>query len=247
MKPTGLPGIDVAWLQGRIDWGQVRAAGIEWCCCRMGEAAWGEPDLSFQRNFDESRAAGLVSGGYHVFHVDSDVAAAVKLCKLRLHDWKAGRDLPPIIDFEWIAGAACTDATVRKCEQFAAGLADAFGTPPMLYTNAGYLERHALGSPLASLDTILAHYGVSKPTLPYGWSRYWGHQYSGNGGERVPGIGVDVDRNVFNGTREDFDRWLAGMSPVPRNVGPVELPRADAVTPDLRDALDHSADYRDVP
>ncbi len=60
--------------------------------------------------------------------------------------------------------------------------------------------------------------------IPLPWTEQQAllHQYSGNGGERVPGIHGDVDREVFYGTRGEFQDFL-GLKREPSSFeGPVK-------------------------
>ncbi|MGH8877490.1 MAG: GH25 family lysozyme, partial [Stackebrandtia sp.] len=50
----------------------------------------------------------------------------------------------------------------------------------------------------------VAHWKVSKPSVPHGWSTWTAWQYTSSGS--VSGISGNVDRNRFNGSR---DRLLA--------------------------------------
>jgi GH25 family lysozyme M1 (1,4-beta-N-acetylmuramidase) len=240
--PAGLPGIDVAYLQGSVDWRAVAASGVAFAFVRTGESTYGEPDLSFRRNFDAAREAGIVAGGYHVLHWDRPTAEQAKLMRLRMHDFAAGRDMPPAIDFEWIAGRGCDAPAVRVCEDFAKALADAFGVAPILYSSIGFLGPAVRpGTPLAALDLWAAHYGVSIPTVPSAWPTWRFHQWIGNGG-KVPGVAVDCDRDVFHGDRAAFDAWLrrtAGdTDPAPPpTLRSLEPPRAESVEAPLTASL----------
>lgn len=59
------------------------------------------------------------------------------------------------------------------------------------------------------------------PWTPKPWSTWSKHQYSGNGGYRVPGIAGDVDRNLFNGDLAAFRSYM-GL-PEPRAEEPFAI------------------------
>ena len=218
----------MAWLQGEINWKYVAGSGVAFAYIRAGESNWGEGDLKFQRNFDASREDGVVAGGYHVFHAAADPKLQARLLRLRLHDFKPGRDLPPCIDFEWIQGAGCTPQAIRTCEAMADAIGQAFGVAPMLYSSAGYLgDLVKPGSILAGLDLWCAHYGVGAPKVPAPWKRHTMWQWIGNGGH-VAGVPTDCDRDVFNGSRAEFDAWLAGTA---GHLGTADTDPAPATMP----------------
>lgn len=58
--PTGLPGIDVSYYQGDIDWPAVRAAGLQFVAIKATEATRGV-DPTFEPNRKGARAAGLIT------------------------------------------------------------------------------------------------------------------------------------------------------------------------------------------
>ena len=99
---------------------------------------------------------------------------------------------------------------------------------PAIYTYPDYAKRL---QPELSQSTILgscplwmATYGGHQPWVPgpgfapyvpLPWTSWALHQYSGNGGFRVPGVFGDCDRDLFNGTEEDLRAWLGLPVPAP--------------------------------
>lgn len=224
-QPAGLPGIDVSHLQGAVDWARVAASGVAFAWLRSGEAGWAEGDLAFRRNLDCARSAGVVAGAYHVFHEDVDPRKAADLFYARMTDFRAGVDLPPAVDFEWIGGRGCSVSAVKACERFAAEVHLRFGVPPILYTAAGYVGTLvAPSSPLAKLDLWVAAY-ADRVVMPHAWPTYTAWQWLGDGG-KVDGVSTDCDRNAFAGGRPEFDRWLLISS---GRMGPDECPHGSTV------------------
>lgn len=61
----------------------------------------------------------------------------------------------------------------------------------------------------------VANYGVNSPALPIGgdWDTWWLWQHTSSG--RQPGYYGNLDMNRFNGTKEQWDRWVGGANPSP--------------------------------
>lgn len=74
---------------------------------------------------------------------------------------------------------------------------------PILYVSQAFIDRHLRNAPpeLLAYDVWIARYSEYRPYVKL---LFW--QLSPYG--RVEGIYGDVDINVFNGTKEDFHKWL---------------------------------------
>ncbi|HMO23601.1 MAG TPA: GH25 family lysozyme, partial [Candidatus Melainabacteria bacterium] len=59
-------GIDVSRHQGTIDWGRVKAAGVNYCFIKSTEgSSW--KDNKFDFNWAEAKKHGIIRGAYHFF------------------------------------------------------------------------------------------------------------------------------------------------------------------------------------
>jgi len=121
---------------------------------------------------------------------------------------------------------ACDDATLwcLDWEDSGVSLNDALtflrnikemtGHDPVVYS--GHVLKEALnGKPNSELSTYrlwLAQY-ASAPTLPPGWSTYWGWQYTDQG--TCPGINAPVDLNAYDGTAAELRKDWSGAGDVP--------------------------------
>lgn len=63
-------GIDVSNCQGKIDWNQVKAAGIDFAILKVGPV-YGKPDDSFERNAAECERLGIPYGVYYYSYARS--------------------------------------------------------------------------------------------------------------------------------------------------------------------------------
>ena len=187
-----LQGIDVSHHQGRIDWDNVAADGIDFAFIKATEGTdWIDPrGLS---NWKNAKDAGLRVGAYHYYLLcETGMAQAEHFIDMVPIDASA---LPPVIDLEHAqnCGLDQPQEEVRaEISVMISKLRHHYGQHPILYTtNAFYrdwLQEAFPANPIWIRD-IQAY-----PELPDGrdWT-IW--QYSHRG--RVAGIDGEVDRNVM--------------------------------------------------
>jgi GH25 family lysozyme M1 (1,4-beta-N-acetylmuramidase) len=92
--PALARGIDVSYVQGRIDWGRVAASGVQFVYIRAGLGT--TLDAAFAENWEGTKAAGIRRGAYQAFNTDlATVQADVLLKQLTGY---AVDDLPPALN-----------------------------------------------------------------------------------------------------------------------------------------------------
>ena len=207
--PTGpgpvdgpLPGIDVSHWQGTIDWEAVAADGVEFAFVKATEGG-DYTDPRFAENWAGARRAGVVRGAYHFFRPQTD-ATAQAAHFLRTVQLAPG-DLPPVLDVEVTDGrsaAAIADGVRTWLQE----VERATGRRPIIYTRASFWTGQMDGG-FGAYPLWVAHYGVSAPNIPAGWSgwTFWQHSDAG----RVDGISGAVDLDWFNGGRAELDAFLS--------------------------------------
>lgn len=222
-------GVDVSAIQGAIDWPAVRASGIEFAYVKASEGA-GYTDPRFLRNAQGALEAGLAVGAYTFARPDSKPGDAEReaeyfasLCR------GLGLTMPGMLDLEskgLLSGAGVLAWASQWCRAYQAATGEING----VYTGKYFFA--ALGSAdpsFADLPLWVAQYPIdpkrspeaaraympppgAMPKAPAPWERAQIWQYSGNHGKRVPGVSVDCDRNVWLGTRSEFEAFTS-----PRN------------------------------
>jgi lysozyme len=220
-------GIDIAYPQrGAIDWQKVREAGFGFAFIKRTEGNGGI-DPAYTEHVKGARSVGMPIGPYHFARPsehDQDAARELEL----LYGACDGLgtqpgDLPPVLDLETTQLSG--PATLRWIETWIWLAYKYWNRWPVLYTGSYFYE--ALGKEAAVAEWAtncplwIAQYTIdyrkdparartyepsstAKPRVPKPWKSWDLWQYSGNGGKPVPGVRVDCDRNVFNGTREEF-------------------------------------------
>jgi MYXO-CTERM domain-containing protein len=196
-----LPGIDVSYYQGDIDWPAVAASGVAFSIVRVSHSLQFF-DPQFQANLDGSRAAGIHTGVYQYFEPDEDPIAQADLLLDAMGPLLPG-DLPPMIDVESAAGqspAAIASAVQAWVDHVEAEL----GVKPLLYTGFYFWQDNVGSAEFGEYPLVLPWYGVACPGgVPAGWDMWTIHQYCDCG--NVPGIAGAVDVDTFNGSLADLE------------------------------------------
>jgi len=207
-------GIDVARYNGSIDWPAVKRAGISFAYIKTTEGG-DHADPMFFQYWSEAKAAGIHRGAYHFMYWcrPADEQALFFMVNVP-NDPDA---LPPVLDLEWNHSSKTCPGThsEAKVVPMIRTLLDAMeartGKRPIIYTDPAFY-----GEVLR--DSEFAHYpfwlrSVAKPPHEAYLGQpfvFW--QFTATG--RVPGIDGDVDRNVFNGSADDWERWLQDVGVV---------------------------------
>ena len=195
-------GIDVSTWNNYIDWGQVKASGIDFVIIRVGFRGYSAGKLYYDDMFETylsgAKAAGLKVGLYFYTQAISELEAVeeASLCLNMIN----GRSLnyPIFIDMEDAesASARTNDLTNSERTTIINAFCDTIrsgGYRAGLYANSYYLNYKINVSQLNSGTRIwIAHY-TNEPHPEY-QSMYSMWQYSGSGS--VPGVEGDVDLDI---------------------------------------------------
>ena len=193
-------GIDISHYQGDIDWEKLKANNdvkypIEFVFVKATEGG-DHKDTTFTRNFKAASKAGLVRGAYHFFTPKTDPIKQAEFFieNVRL---KAG-DLPPVLDVE-VKGKNEDEEIRQRVKAWLQHVERHYGVKPILYTSYKFKERYLNDSVLNTYPYWIAHYYIDSVRYKGKW-KFWQHTDIGI----VPGIGEDVDLDVFNGTLDEL-------------------------------------------
>ena len=212
-----IQGIDVSKHQGKIDWPQVAASGVQFAILRAGYGnTAAQVDPYFAANYTGAKAAGLKVGAYWYSYASGpdDAASEAAACLQVL----AGRglDLPLFFDQEYEpAILAQTTAGRTACVQRFCAAVQAAGYRPGLYASKNWLETKLDMVALAGLPVWVAQYAAACTYAgPY---VLWQTGSSG----RVPGISGPVDTNLcpdeallFGSEKENIMSDMLKVGPV---------------------------------
>lgn len=215
--PTDFPihGIDVSRWQGDIDWNTVRKAGTQFAYIKATEGG-DFVDPKFMENWNAARAAGVPRGAYHFYYFCRPVEEQISWFIQNVPVDPAA--LPPVLDMEW-NGESKTCRTrptqgkiVADMNVFLDALQAHYGKRPVVYTTVDFHREILVGHFTAHDFWIrsVARHPMHMYSKRDDWV-FW--QYTAEG--RVPGIKGDVDRNVFFGTKRQWQQWLRGELPNP--------------------------------
>lgn len=211
--------IDVSSAQGTaIDWARVKQAGFGAVVVKVAEGATGRDPMAL-RYLAGARAAGLYTLAYLFVRFNQDPDQQVE------NLWTAMGDTMPyrfVLDDEIAPVGMSPTSVVDLMRRSADDVQEFAGRPPVIYTARFFTT--PLGNALAKasdlarcplwvaqyLSTVIPWVPPPKfqPTIMAPWTTWTMHQYSGDGGFRVPGIATDCDRSLFNGDEEQFRRFL---------------------------------------
>ena len=163
----------------------------------------------YREDYLQARRHGIPIGAYHFFSCRfSGAAQAQYFLKNTL--FRQG-DLPPVLDVEpsqgQITAMGGTKALFREMRAWLHAVEQATHMRPILYISQQFINRYLGEAPDLKRDyqVWIARYGEYKPDVKLA---VW--QLSPNG--RVEGIHGEVDINVFNGYRTQFDDFLKSVS-----------------------------------
>ncbi len=196
----GVAGIDVSAYQPKIDWEQVKNAGIDFAMIRLGYRGYstGKLDLDdcFLKHMEGALSAGLDVGVYFFSQALTPEEAQEEAEYVLT--WLEGYDINYPVAFDWeeveeesartnqmnmLMLTACAEAFCKTVEEA--------GYKSSVYFNQAYGYEQLNLVSLRSYGFWLAEYAPS-PTFAYDFDMW---QYSNKG--TVPGIDGPVDLNIY--------------------------------------------------
>ena len=217
LKPKDYPihGIDVSKFQGDIDWNAVAYSGVKFAWIKATEG--GDPDARFQANWEGAKAAGIPHGAYHFIYW-----CRPPLEEINIFEQNAPVDddaLPPVLDAEATPTSPTCPRHVTEDEAIAdmqvmlQEMERHYRKRPIIYTTLDFYEANLSNGALTDYP-IWVRSTKHHPAVKYGARAWHFWQYQSDG--RVPGIGGNVDKDAFYGTKEQWDAFLREPGVAPR-------------------------------
>ncbi|MCD8293296.1 MAG: glycoside hydrolase family 25 protein [Prevotellaceae bacterium] len=193
-------GIDISHYQGEIDWEALRAAQtadfpIRFIFMKATEGG-DHGDGMFERNFGLARRYGFIRGAYHYFVPGTDAGKQADFF-IRTVQLEEG-DLPPVLDVE-TAGKSTPETLITGIKTWMDAVEAHYGVKPILYTPYKFKKRYLDDALFDGYPYWIAHYYVDSVRYEGKWD-FWQHTDVG----QVPGIGQEVDLDVFRGSLEEL-------------------------------------------
>ncbi|MCD8310306.1 MAG: glycoside hydrolase family 25 protein [Prevotellaceae bacterium] len=193
-------GIDISHYQGEIDWEELHRSQqaefpIRFIFMKATEGGDHGDDM-FVENFSRARQYGFIRGAYHYFLPGTDAAkqADFFINTVQLDEG----DLPPVLDVE-TTGKASPQTLMAGIKTWMDVVEAHYGVKPILYTPYKFKKRYLDDAIFDDYPYWIAHYYVDSVHYEGKWD-FWQHTDVG----QVPGIGQEVDLDVFNGSLEEL-------------------------------------------
>ena len=194
-------GIDVSRHQGPIQWSIVPTNDIQFVYIKATEGG-DFRDERFAENWESSGKAGLRRGAYHFFTFKTPGAKQADNFIATVP--KESPALPPAVDVEYSGNThdlPSVDQFQHELSAYISKVRDFYGREPVIYAAQNFQNHYLGGFPQPRLwfRTVVASprvFGVSD------WT-FW--QFTEKA--RVRGIDGFVDRNVFRGSQDEFEKF----------------------------------------
>ncbi|MBQ7836179.1 MAG: glycoside hydrolase family 25 protein [Clostridia bacterium] len=199
-------GVDVSHYQGEIDWSVLSENDIEFAYIKATEGSTYVDDC-FEYNFNSALDTDLFVGAYHFFSFESDGILQAEHFIRNVP--KTEGMLPPVIDVEFYADIKKNPPKdiSEDLNAMIEILYKHYGVQPVIYTTQEVYKLYI--SDCYPEQDIWIRDVIMTPYLPDGrqWT-FW--QYTNR--EVLPGYNGEekfIDMNVFCGSKEDFESFLA--------------------------------------
>lgn len=197
-------GIDISSYQAKIDWQKVTEmedydVKLSFAFIKATEGVT-LVDSYFQRNWRESKKAGIIRGAYHYFKPKKSGLWQAKFF-LQTVKIEPG-DLPPVIDIEEKGDIDKLELQLNL-QVFLNEIESKTKVKPIIYTGYQFYRDNLQGK-FDGYPLWIAHYYQSKLKMKDADWLFWQHADNAT----VNGIKGKVDMNVFNGDEEDLSALL---------------------------------------
>ena len=197
IKNGGVLGIDVSAYQGNIDWGRVKAYGINFAILRT-TVKGGDMDSTFEANYAGANANGIAVSGYH-FSYSLNPEQAVADAN-NLIEKLGGKMFPIYIDLEWGTQGDLGKQAVTDIAKAFIQTMQAAGYEAGVYSNTNWYKNYYYPDQLAELVVKfwIAQYGYNTGDYDENWKPNVGEyiwQYTSKGA--VDGIDGNVDMDMM--------------------------------------------------
>jgi lysozyme len=200
-----IQGIDVSHHQGDINW-ELVATDPRGAFAYMKATEGGDfKDKSFPDNWAQAKRQGIARGAYHFFTL---CRPGVDQAKNFVDSLKSDfGELPPALDLEYLGTCKTIqtpDDVLREVTAFVDELKRHDPRKPVFYVGGGFYQKYmkVLADKYPEHDDWARNLILEPSSADW---LFW--QFAETG--RVEGIDGPVDLNVFNGSRQEFQKRFA--------------------------------------
>ena len=219
-------GCDVSRWQGGIDFARMYQAGARFVFLKASQAIY--TDARFIEYYQAARQTPLLIGIYHYLDWTRPAADQARHFAGLINSYPP--DLPPVLDYEERNGAPERKSAAQFATEFMFMVENLTGKTMMTYTSPGYWAEYGVTTAwFADRPLWIAHYGVTRPTVPLPWLlwRFW--QYTDRGDGALYGVeSKQIDLDYYSGTEQDLlSRY--GHSAEPQQPPPQQPPEGNMI------------------
>ncbi|HEX2955884.1 MAG TPA: GH25 family lysozyme [Chitinispirillaceae bacterium] len=195
-----ITGIDMSGHTGKIDFDKISKHSIDFIYLKATEGKT-FVDRNFEQNYKNSRSSAIPVGFYHFFRFNRGGEEQAENFLNTINGKKTR--LPLVLDVEeWKnAKVTSTKKVVTELKIFVRLVEARTGKRLMIYTNESSYNRFILGN-FDKNDLWICSFSKS-PNIDRKWT-LWQHSHEG----RFEGAHGLVDINTFNGSREEWRKYL---------------------------------------
>jgi lysozyme len=205
-------GIDISYHQGEFNWQKAKEQGVTFAFIR---ACYGiAKDIQFKRNWEEAKKVGIYRSAYGwVIDKMNQINNAALQWDLIKND---PGELPPTVDFE---SFGTSKPGFSALNLYITSLEAKCGRKPIMYTSKGYwmqFREHKEQYWIKDYPFWIAQWNNAQtPSLPMPFETFTFWQWSGDGNLKgydygVPKKGTSIDLDRFNGSMEEFMKFIDG-------------------------------------
>ena len=204
-----IKGVDVSEYQGEIDWNKIKDQGISFAFIKATEGKEGK-DNYFDSNFQKLKEMDILIGCYHFFSFESSgEEQATNYINVVGNIENDESLILPIIDVEYYnyykKAKPNKERILQELQKMLDKLEKTYKIKPMIYTTEEFYNDYIQNSFL-NYDIWIRNILI-KPKLENREWKFW--QYTGRGRlEGYEGSEKFIDLNVFNGSKEEFDKFI---------------------------------------
>lgn len=140
-------GVDVSSYQANINMNKLKEQNIQFIYIKATEGSKAQ-DNTFEKNWDNAKKAGLLSGAYHFFSFDSEGKTQAENFISTVDDNMKGR-LIPAVDVEYYGdkkeNPPKKEDVVRELKVFLNALEKEYGVKPIIYSGAEIYDKYLKG------------------------------------------------------------------------------------------------------
>ncbi|MEQ6204411.1 GH25 family lysozyme [Sulfitobacter sp. HNIBRBA2951] len=205
-------GIDAARFQKSVNWKQARRNGVNFAFIKATEGG-DLLDSSFKSHWRGAGQAGVARGAYHFYYFCTTPEVQARWFIKNVP--RAKGMLPPVLDMEWNPfSPTCAhrrpEARVVQDEmrRWLKIVEAHYGQRPIIYTTPRFYKENKLAQFKGYEYWLRTTAKTPRQAYPGESWRFW--QYSMTG--LIDGIAGEVDLNLFNGNRAQWNAWLAARA-----------------------------------